>query len=149
VITRPLAFSLVAPFSGRIARVLGERRAGMLGGVAVIFAMLALVMVREPGNDALIIFGLAFTGVGLALASPSLTSVMASSVDNANIGVASALMQLSTQLGAVVGGATMIAIHESTLDLGAMQSYGASFSSGVVVAVMAIATASLMRRRAN
>lgn len=149
VITRPLAFSLVAPFSGRIARVLGERRAGMLGGVAVIFAMLALVMVREPGNDALIIFGLAFTGVGLALASPSLTSVMASSVDSANIGVASALMQLSTQLGAVVGGATMIAIHESTLDLGAMQSYGASFSSGVVVAVMAIATASLMRRRAN
>jgi MFS family permease len=149
VIARPLAFSMLAPFSGRLARLVGERRTGMLGGVAIVIAMLALVMVREPGSDALIIFGLAFTGIGLAFASPSLTAVMSASVDNANIGVASALMQLSTQLGAVVGGATMIAIHESTLNLGTMESFGVALSSGAVAAVVAIAVAGLVRNRPN
>ena len=145
VIARPLAFSMLAPFSGRLARLVGERRTGMLGGAAIVIAMLALVMVREPGSDGLIIFGLAFTGIGLAFASPSLTAVMSASVYNANIGVASALMQLSTQLGAVVGGATMIAIHESTLDLGTMESFGVALSTGAVAAVAAIAVAGLVR----
>lgn len=149
VIARPLAFSLLAPFSGRVARTLGERRTGMLGGVAVTIAMISLAFVREPGSDWLIIFGLGFTGVGLALASPSLTAVLSNAVDNQNIGVASALMQLSTQLGAVVGGATMIAIHESTLGFGKMESYAVGISSGAAVAVMAIVMASLVRNRRN
>jgi len=147
VIARPLAFSLLAPFSGRFARALGERTTGMLGGVAVAVAMVSLVFVREPGSDLLIIFGLGFTGVGLALASPSLTAVLSNAVDSQSIGVASALMQLSTQLGAVVGGAAMIAIHESTLGLGRMESYAAAISSGALVAVLAIGVASMVRNR--
>jgi ABC-type nickel/cobalt efflux system permease component RcnA len=43
----------------------------------------------------------------------------------------------------------MIAIHESTLDLGTMESFGVALSSGAVAAVVAIAVAGLVRNRAS
>ncbi len=149
VITRPVAFSLVAPMGSRLVARFGTRGSGMLGGQTMVAAMLMLAAVRQSDDLGLIITGLALTGIGLAIAGPALVSVMSSAVPESDMGVASALMQLASQLGSVMGGALMIAIHESALGLGKMESYGVAISSGAVVAVAAIGVAGLVRNRSN
>ena len=112
----------------------------------MVLAMLSLAFVRQPDDQILILVGLALTGVGLAVASPALVSVMSGAVPEEDMGVASALMQLGSQLGSVIGGALMIAIHESMLGSGEMISYGYAIGSGVGAALLAIASASVLRR---
>ena len=149
VIVRPIAFSLVAPLGSRIVDRLGTRGSGMLGGQTMVVAMLLLAVIRQSNDVGLIIAGLALTGIGLAVASPALVSVMSSAVPESDMGVASALMQLASQLGSVIGGALMIAIHESAIGLGTMESYGVAIASGAMVAVLAIVMAGLVRNRVN
>jgi len=146
VIVRPISFSLVAPFATRFVARLGSRGTGIFGGGTMVLAMLSLAFVRQPDDQILILVGLALTGVGLAVASPALVSVMSGAVPEEDMGVASALMQLGSQLGSVIGGALMIAIHESMLGSGEMISYGYAIGSGVGAALLAIASASVLRR---
>lgn len=146
VIARPFSYALLSPFGGKIAARIGNRSMGMLGASAIMLAAVPMGFVRGPGWDFLIVLGLGLTGVGLAIASPSHTAIMSFSAGNENIGIASALMQLSVHLGAVVGGAVMIAIQESTVGLGLMTSYGLALSSGAVVGASALLMASKIRQ---
>jgi len=145
VISRPLAYAALSPFSGRFVARLGHRLMGVFGASSIVVAALPMSLVRGPGWDVLIVLGLGLTGVGLALASPSLTSMMSFSVERTSIGIASALMQLSVHLGAVIGGATMIAIQESTVGLGLMTSYGLALSSGALAGGLAVILARKIR----
>jgi len=51
IIARPLVFSLVAPFSGRIAIRIGERNAGVIGAIAVMCSMLMLSQINLGSSD--------------------------------------------------------------------------------------------------
>ena len=55
----------------------------------------------------------ALSGMGLGIASPALTSLMAGSVAETDLGVAGAMQQLMTQLGAVLGSAVFATISVS------------------------------------
>jgi uncharacterized membrane protein len=105
--------------------------------------------VTDPGMDTLVIIGLALTGVSLAMASPSLTALLTSSVDVSDVGVASAMQQLVVQMAGVFGAATMIAIHESTVGYGNQTSYSIGLSIGVVVGLAAIVMARGIRAPAT
>ena len=141
IIARPLAFSMVAPFAGRISGAVGVRRSGMLGAISTVIGMVAMVFVTDPGMDVLIVIGLALTGISLALASPSLTALLTSSVEVADVGVASAMQQLVVQMAGVFGAATMIAIQEGASGTGGSGSYNVALSFGVVVGIAAVAMA--------
>jgi DHA2 family methylenomycin A resistance protein-like MFS transporter len=149
IVARPLAFSLVAPFAGRITAAIGVRRSGIIGAVSTVVGMTALMAVTDPGMDTLVIIGLALTGVSLAMASPSLTALLTSSVDVSDVGVASAMQQLVVQMAGVFGAATMIAIHESTVGYGNQTSYSIGLSIGVVVGLAAIVMARGIRAPAT
>ena len=83
----------------------GERNAGVIGAIAVMFSMLLLSQVDAGASDLYIAFGLSLSGMGLGIASPALTALLANSVDVADLGVASAVQQLLNQMGAVLGAA--------------------------------------------
>ena len=145
VISRPLVFSLIAPMAGYIVGRLGERNTGMWGAVTIVVAMVILTTIDLGVSDWVIIAGLGLTGFGMGIAAPSLMALLSASVETANMGVASAMQQLMSQMGAVLGGALMIAVHDITESSGAVQSYSYGLYVGVIAAVGAVITARMVR----
>jgi MFS family permease len=82
------------------------------------------------------------SGVGLGLASPALTALVANAVDDDHLGVAGAMQQLMNQMGAVVGSTVMISIHESTMSHGEIESFGYALLAGAVCAGVGMLIAS-------
>ena len=103
VIARPLTFSLIAPLAGLVTIRVGERTAGVVGAIGVISSMACWAAVGSDTSLWFIVVALALSGAGLGIAYPALTSLTANAVDQQDLGVAGAMQQLMSQLGAVVG----------------------------------------------
>jgi EmrB/QacA subfamily drug resistance transporter len=145
VIARPLVFALAAPQAGGVARRLGERRTGMLGAAFVCGSMLMLAAVRDGVPDWWVMLGLSLSGLGLGIASPVLTALLSRSVASEDLGIASAMQQLVVQMGAVLGAAAMIGVHESLAGLGTIRSFAAALLVGAGVSVLGIGAAAMVR----
>ncbi len=129
----------------RVTMRVGERIAGMFGIGLVAISMAVMATIDKNVSNIHIIIGLMLTGIGTGIASPAMTSLVANSVSDDDLGVAGALQQLVVQLGAVLGSTVMIAIHESTLSHGAIPSYAYAMMSGVVMALIGVGMASMTR----
>lgn len=145
IIARPLMFSLVAPMAIYVVARVGERRAGVGGALVSAVALLVMMAVRTPGQDWVVIVGLALTGLGMGVAAPTLTALLASSVPTADMGVASAVQQLGAQLGAVFGGALMVAVQDVAASSGSLSSYSWGLAVGVAASLVAAVTAIQVR----
>ena len=121
----------------------------MLGALMILLAMVALISVQSPNSDWKVVLGLSLTGFGMGIAAPSLTALLAASVKESDMGVASAMQQLMSQMGAVLGGALMIAVHDITENSGRVISYSYGLLIGVVASIAAIIAASLVRSTEN
>jgi MFS family permease len=120
VIARPLTFSLAAPMAALVTMRVGERVAGVVGGIGVVMSMVLWAFVGVQSAGWFIVLALALSGLGLGIASPAMTALTANAVDQHDLGVAGAMQQLMTQLGAVVGSTvlTTIAATGNADDLG-------------------------------
>ena len=145
IIARPLVFSLFAPFSGRISSRIGERNAGVVGASAVLISMLILSQINLGSSDLMIAFGLSLSGVGLGISAPALTALLANSVEVHDLGIASAMQQLLNQMGAVLGVAVMIGIHEATISSGTIKSFSYALLAGAISGGVAIFTSSAVK----
>ena len=144
VIARPLAFSLIAPVAAAVTVRVGERVAGVAGGVGILASMLLWATVGQHTGYVFIIAATAMSGIGLGISSPAMTALMAGSVASADLGVAGAMQQLVTQLGSVMGSAVLATVSTSaTRDH--MGMFHVAFVVGGSVAVLA-ALAGLMVR---
>jgi len=133
VIARPLAFSLIAPLAGMMTLRVGERVAGVVGALGVVVSMVLWALVSVDSGYVFIVIATAFSGIGLGIASPALTSLMSSSVEQSDMGVAGAMQQLMTQLGAVLGSAVLTTISVSAGD-GNLAPFKAAFVVAAIVA---------------
>jgi MFS family permease len=131
--------------AGFIVGKTGERKTGMAGAGAILIAMIVMHSIGVDTHDWVIVLSLALTGLGMGIAAPSLTALLAASVKSSDMGVASAMQQLMSQMGAVMGGALMISVHDITEKSGKVVSYSNGLLVGVVCAALAIVTASLVR----
>jgi EmrB/QacA subfamily drug resistance transporter len=131
VLSRPLAFSIMAPIAGYVAVRVGERSAAVVGSIAVVASMGLFAAVGGGSPDALVIGALVLSGVGLGISSPSVAASVANSVDEASLGIASAAQQLMTQVGVVAGIQLMKTVQTSA-------SYGAAYMVGGAVALGAV-----------
>lgn len=145
IIARPLVFSLVAPFSGRISSKIGERNAGVVGAVAVLLSMLFLSQINLGTSDLMIVFGLSLSGVGLGISAPALTALLANSVDDQDLGVASAMQQLLNQMGALLGAAVMIGIHETMIGSGVIKSFSYALLAGALSSCIGVFTSGAVK----
>ena len=141
VISRPLTYSFVAAAASAITLRIGERRSGVVGASATIVSMFVLSAVGVGSSDLLIILGLALTGIGLGVAGPALTGLIASAVNPDDIGTAAAFQQLMMQMGAVTGTTVMTMVHESTLSRGVVESYGYALWVGALAAFVGLLAA--------
>jgi MFS family permease len=125
---------------------IGERRSGVIGAIGIIVSMLLLSSISADSPDILIAIGLAMSGVGFGIAGPALTGLVANAVDDETVGVAGAMQQLLSQMGAVLGSTVMISIHEMTAgSTTVVRSYGLALLSGAVTAAVAAVLAAKLQ----
>ncbi len=146
VLARPLTFSIAAPVAGYLAVRLGERTAAVAGTLAVVGSMLAFAAVNPDSSDVFIIGALALSGVGLGMASPSISSSVANSVDEEQLGIASAAQQLVTQVGVVAGIQLMSTIQAAREPAdGLVGSFRAAYLLGAAVCGLGVLCAMFLR----
>lgn len=146
VLARPLSFSIAAPVAGYLAVKIGERTAAVSGTLVVVGSMLAFATITPSAGDVFIIGALALSGVGLGMASPSISSSVANSVDEESLGVASAAQQLVTQVGLVAGIQLMSTIQASREGSdGLVGSFRAAYLVGAAVCGLGVVCAMFLR----
>jgi MFS family permease len=144
VIARPLTFSLIAPLAGLVTIRVGERVSGVVGAFGVVASMVCWAFVGADTPNWFVAVALALSGAGLGIASPAMTSLTANAVASSDLGVAGAMQQLMTQLGAVVGSVVMTTISTSAgpTNLGPYQH---AFIVAAVIATLGMLAASRAR----
>ena len=145
IIARPLTFAVVAPLGANVTMRTGERFAGMFGSMTVFTSLVILSTVRTDTPLWLIAFGLALSGLGLGVSSPAMSSLLANAVEDDQLGAASAMQQLVSQMGALLGATVMITVQEATADQGILPSYANSLVIGASLCVVAGLLASEVR----
>ena len=91
----------------------------------------------------LMLFALGMSGAGIGMASPAMTSLVANAVNEDDLGVAGAMQQLLSQMGAVLGSTVMISVQEMTVgSTTVVRSYGIAllFGAGTATAAALLAT---------
>ena len=138
VIARPLSFSITAPLGSFFTMRVGERVSSMFGAFLVVISMVVLGSVRGGSSELLIVIGLALSGIGTGISGPALGALVSNSAPEDQIGVAGAMQQLLSQMGAVLGSTVMISLHEIFSGSGVVESYAYALFAGAVTAVFAI-----------
>lgn len=144
VLARPLAFSLVAPIAGYAAVRIGERVSAVAGTSLVMGSMLVFASLAESSPAMVVLLALVLSGAGLGMAQPSISASIANSVDEADLGVASAAQQLITQVGVVAGIQFMKTIQISDR-AGGLGSFRTAYLVGGGVSVFGVIAAAFVR----
>ncbi len=112
---RPIVFSTVAPFAGYLAVRTGERTLAVVGTAAVVVSMGVFALAANSTGLALVEFALFLSGLGLGVASPSLSSTVSNQFAPEDLGTAAASQQLMNQLGTVAGIQVMETVRAAAL----------------------------------
>jgi EmrB/QacA subfamily drug resistance transporter len=146
IIARPLSFSITAPTAGYVTVRVRERVAGVVGCSILVVSMMLFGMIDGDATPAFIVVALALSGIGLGTSSPAMTATMANAVGDEDLGMAAALQQLSTQVGAVVGIQVMQTVQASTESTaGFVGSFANAYHLGAVTALLAVVAAFWVR----
>jgi MFS family permease len=146
LIARPAAFSIAASRAGVVGARIGERGAAIVGTSAVVASMATFALVRVDSGAPIVLLALALAGIGMGVASPAMVASVANSVDEKDLGVAGAMQQLLTQLGAVLGAEVMQSVQlAGGREPEEISGYTAAFLTAVVVSAFGVAVASRLR----
>lgn len=146
VMTRPLAFSIVAPVAGYLAVRLGERITAVWGSAAVVASMLVFVVAARGPSEVAAVVALVLAGIGLGVSTPSIAATVANSVDESDLGIASAAQQVMAQVGMVSGIQLMKTVQAARVDaVGLAGSFADAYWLGAAVCVFAVVAAAFLR----
>ncbi len=102
-IARPLTFSICSPIAGYIAVRIGER-VSAIAGMSFLTLSLFMFSLLQPSTGAwVVVIALALSGLGMGVAMPSSSAIMAHAVSSKEFGVMSAAQMLAMQVGEVAG----------------------------------------------
>ena len=137
-LSRPLAFSIIAPIAGYVAVQAGERFAAIVGSLAVVGSMVLFAAVGGARATRSSSAALVLSGIGMGVSSPSIAASVANAVDEASLGIASAAQQLMTQVGLVAGIQLMRPCRPRA-------TYRSAYVLGAGVALLAVVCASFVQ----
>jgi EmrB/QacA subfamily drug resistance transporter len=147
-IARPLVFAVAAPAAGYVAVRTGERATAVAGALVLTGSMLVFALLSKGSSPVVIVAALAASGLAMGLATPSISAMIANSVDVARMGSASAAMQLASQVGVVIGIQVMATVQVSRQHTaGVVGSYHEAYVAGALVTLVAVGSALLIRTR--
>jgi hypothetical protein len=147
---RPIVFSTIAPFAGYLAVRVGERSLAVVGTTAVVVSMGVFALAGHSTGLALVEIALALSGMGLGIASPSLSATVSNEFAPEDLGTAAASQQLMNQLGTVAGIQVMETVYDAVLrghrGPGALlHAFHVAYLVGGAVALLGVAGAVMSR----
>lgn len=134
-IARPISLSAASPVGGQLGARYGERSMIVAGSALVFLAMLSFAVGAAWTAMAPIVAGLVLAGLGMGLAQPSLTTMVASDVAREDHGIAVSSMSTATGIGAVAGISILTAL---CADAGTTTSFRDGYGLGAAVAFLGI-----------
>jgi MFS family permease len=141
---RVVTFGLLGGVAGRVVRRIDAPRSAALGCALAVGGMLVLAQSAHTTSYVLIMVGMAFVGGGAGFARTPFATSLTNAVKESQIGVATAAMNLTTQLGSSLGITAMNAVLSSSKG-GGTQPYFVSFIFGAGVCVLSIPFALRLR----
>jgi MFS family permease len=135
-IARPIAFSASSPIGGHLGARYGERPMVIMGSLLIFLAMAAFAAGAAEESIALILAGLVFAGMGMGLAQPSLSTLVASAVSEHDHGIAMSTMATTSGIGAVAGISILTAL---CADAETGSAFRDGYGLGAVVALIGVA----------
>jgi MFS family permease len=145
-LARPIAFAVISPIGGYLARRLGERITASTGMALLALGIACMTRLRAHGPLLPLVVGIALLGLGMGLASPSLTTSVANAVPEASLGVISGAQQLLVQAASAVGTQVMVTIVAADQLGNDPHAYVPAFWVAVAFGIAATATALCIRR---
>jgi EmrB/QacA subfamily drug resistance transporter len=143
----PLITAIAAGPAGRLAERLGPAR--VAGPGAIIYAAGCAWYAVRAGTDPAYIAdwlpGTALTGIGIAMAFPTLTSAAVIALPPRRYGTGSALNATARQLGGVLGVALLVAIVGNPSPAGALQAFDNGWTYAAIAALLAAGVALVLR----
>jgi MFS family permease len=114
---RPALFAIMSPVGGRVAGRAGARVATIAGSCSLAASMTALAI--GSATDSLltvVIGGFVLQGVGFGLLRPAITTALADSVDERDLGMAGAAERLTGQVGVAFGITILATVYAGDVD---------------------------------
>lgn len=142
----PLVTVAAASTAARIAMRIGSRPAAALGGALYAIGCLWYVtrMGAQPHYLDAYLPGTAFTGIGIALILPTLTSAAMLAVPSPRLAVGAGINSMIRQVGAVLGVALFVALVGSPAPAAALAAFHRGWAlAAIAAAVAALATVAL------
>ena len=95
----------------------------VVGSTAMICSMLAFAYGSDPTNFglAVIMVGLVLSGVSAGIGSPAYQTMVANSVDDADLGIANGMNQTVMWMGMILGIQSMLAFAGADMSLGRLR----------------------------
>ena len=117
MVPRPGVFALASPLGGALVTKLGMRTPMVVGSTAMIGSMLAFAYGSGPVNFGLtfIMVGLVLSGVSAGIGSPAYQTMVANSVEDADLGIANGMNQTVMWMGMILGIQSMLAFAGTEL----------------------------------
>jgi len=111
-IARPLAFGICSPIAGYMAVKIGERTTTIIGTIALTASLVIFALMASQTSNVVVILALILSGLGMGVALPSTSSLMANQVSMDEMGVMSAAQMLAMQVGEVAGIQVLVMIQQ-------------------------------------
>ena len=140
---RPALFALSSPLGGRLTGRAGSRTANVAGAVALA-AGLAGLAAGSAADSLPIVVGVGFLcqGIGYGLLRPAISTALADSVDEHDLGMAGAAERLTGQVGVAFGITILATVYDGDVDR-----FAPAFAVGAAFAVAGTLAALAMHRR--
>ncbi len=135
MLMRTLTLTLASPLGGRLGTEMGERAASALGSAIVAVSLVVVAYGAATTSLAVLCVGLVLQGLGNGIGVPPMTSAVASSVPNTDLGIAAAASRLTSQVG-VAFGITILTMIYGGINTGTALAH--AFLVGAVLAVGAL-----------
>lgn len=142
-ILRPISLSATSPVGGSLGAKFGERTMIIAGSVFVLGAMLAFAVGAAAQSMMAIVAGLVLAGMGMGLAQPSLSTMVASSVAEQDHGIAVSTMSTTTGIGAVFGISILTAVIGTEPSA---ETFRDAYLVGAGLAALGVVSSCLLRR---
>lgn len=133
MVLRTASLTLASPLGGALGERFGERLASLLGCAVMAVALVGIAWGAYESNLLAFGIGLVGQGVGHGLSQPSITAAIAHSVDDSELGVASAANRLAGQGGASFGIAALTIVYGGVV---APSAFGLAFLAGAGLAAV-------------
>ncbi len=117
MVPRPGVFALASPLGGALVTKLGMRTPMVVASTAMIGSMLAFAYGSGAVNFGLafIMVGLVLSGVSAGIGSPAYQTMVANSVEDADLGIANGMNQTVMWMGMILGIQSMLAFAGTEL----------------------------------